>query len=180
MGRHCEMDVIKAIQERREITNFSSKAISDRDLEDILDAGYLAPAGNNLLSREFILVKNRETLDQLEKTTPFMPWLKEAQAAIVVTGRPDISKYWIQDASIASGFIWLRATDLGIGVGFGAVYHSQDEQESEKRESWVRETLALPEDRNVLAILGLGYPDEKVKPKKHLPREDVVFYETLK
>lgn len=70
-------------------------------LEKLLDAGYYSPSGNNLPSREFIVVTKRNKLDQLAKTTSFMPRLKEAQSAVVVTGRPDASKYWLQDASIA-------------------------------------------------------------------------------
>ncbi len=173
------MNVFEAIQQRREITRFQNKAIEPNILEQLLDAGYLAPAGNNLPSREFILVTDRSMLMHLEQTTPFMPWLKEANAAIVVTGRPDISKYWVQDASIACAFIWLAATECGIGTGFGAVYHAHDPEESERREEYVRHALNIPADRRVLAILGFGYAAEEPKPKKHLPREEIVFYETF-
>jgi nitroreductase len=171
------MDVIHAIKERREITSFNNSPIPDKILEEIVESGYLAPTGNNLPSREFILVTDQGVLEQLEKTTPYMTWLKEAQGAIIITGRPSVSKYWIQDASIASGFIWLRATDLGIGVGFGAVYHHEDQNESTKRETWVREALQLPDDRRVLAILGLGYPKDKPKLKSLPQREEIIHYE---
>ncbi len=63
-----------------------------------MNSAYLAPAGNNLPSREFIAITNQEMLQHLTHATPFVPWLAEATAAIVITGRPDISKYWLQDA----------------------------------------------------------------------------------
>lgn len=174
------MDVIKAIKGRREITSFKDTKISKETYEEILEAGYYAPTGNNLPSREFILVTNREKLDQLTKTTPFMPWLKEASGAIVVTGCPDVSKYWIQDASISTGFMWLRATELGIGVGFGAVYHHEDAVESAKREEWVRNALHIPKDRRIVAILGLGYANHSPEDKTLPPREKIVYYENFK
>lgn len=170
------MNVFEAIEKRREITHFKNQAIDQETLERLLNAGYLAPSGNNLPSREFILVTDSAKLVELEQTTPFMPWLKEAAAAIVVTGRPDVSKYWVQDASIACAYIWLAATECGIGSGFGAVYHAQDEEESERRESHVRNAVQIPSDRRVLAILGLGYSSQEPKPKKHLPREEIVYY----
>jgi len=170
------MEVSKAIKERREITSFKNNTIAKELLEEVLEAGYYAPTGNNLPSREFILVTDRKVLDQLEQTTPFMKWLKDAPAAIVITGRPTISKYWIQDASISSGFIWLKATDLGLGIGFGAVYHHEDQEESIRRESWVKGTLDINKDRRVIAILGIGYPNEKPKPKTLPNREDIIFY----
>ncbi|WP_077210809.1 nitroreductase family protein [Bacillus dakarensis] len=174
------MSVLEIIRSRREITSFENKKIPGELLENIVDAAYYSPSGNNLNSREFILVQNRSTLDYLEKTTPYMKWLSTAQAAVVVTGRPDISKYWLQDASIACGYVWLTATDLGLGVGFGAVYHSEDQEESENREKHVRKELGLPDDRRVVAILGLGYPAEKPKEKKLLKRNETIFFEKFR
>lgn len=174
------MHVLTAIHTRREITSFQDKPIPNEILESILEAGYLAPTGNNLPSRELILVTNRGMLDTLEKTTPYMEWLKEASAAIVITGRPDVSKYWIQDGSITSSFMWLRATELEVGVGFGAVYNFEDETESSKREVWVRNSLRIPNDRRVLAILGIGYPENKPKEKKLPSKEEIIYYESFK
>lgn len=173
------MDVKKAIKERREITSFKDTKISMDTYEEILEAGYYAPTGNNLPSREFILVTKRDKLDELTKTTPFMPWLQEAAGAIVVTGCPSVSKYWIQDSSISTGFMWLRATELGIGVGFGAVYHHEDAEESAKREKWVRDVLNIPSDRRIIAILGLGYANHSPKTKTLPPRDKIVYYENL-
>ena len=108
-----------------------------------------------------------------------MKWMKTAPSAIVVTGRPLISKYWLQDASIACAFIWLTATEFGLGLGFGAVYHSEDEEESFRREAYVRKLLNIPDDRRIVAILGLGYPDEQPKQKKTHEREQLIFYENF-
>lgn len=174
------MDVIQAIQVRREITSFKDKPVPNELLESILDAGYLAPSGNNLPSRELVLVTNKERLDTLEKTTPYMEWLKESSAAIVITGRPDVSKYWIQDGSISSAFMWLRATELEVGVGFGAVFNFEDSKDSAEREQWVRNVLNIPEDRRILAILGIGYAEIKPKAKNLPPREEIIHYETIK
>ncbi|BAQ08772.1 nitroreductase family protein [Sporosarcina sp. FSL W7-1349] len=173
------MLVSEAIRQRREITKYQAKEIPNNVLEEIIESAYLSPTGNNLPSREFIVVQKREMLDHLAKTTPFVPWLTETTAAIVITGRPDVSKYWLQDASIACGFIWLSAVEQGLGAAFGAVYHSEDELESERRESHVRDALHLPGDRRVVAIIGLGYPAEIPAPKKHVAKEAIVFYENF-
>ncbi len=171
------MNIFEAIQKRREITHYQQKAIPTEDLEQIVNAAYLAPAGNNLPSREFILVTKRESLQCLSQATPFVPWLAAAQAAIIITGRPDISKYWLQDSSIASGFIWLSAVELGIGAAFGAIYHSEDQEESERRENYVREHLQIPTDRRIVAIIGLGYPEKEPPAKTLLPRESIIHYD---
>lgn len=174
-----KMTVLDLIRSRREITSFREKLIPKEVLNQVVDAAYYAPSGNNLLSREFIVVQKRDRLNHLEKTTPYMKWLKTAQAAIVVTGRQDASKYWLQDASIACAFIWLAAEEQGLGLGFGAVYHSEDEVESKVREDHVRNALNIPENRRIVAILGLGYPNEKPKEKKFLNKDETIFDETF-
>jgi len=171
------MDVFQAIQERREITKYLNKPIPNEVLRKIEDAGLYAPSGNNLPSKRLIVVENRDSLDQLAETTPYMKWLTEAQAAIAIIGIPAESKYWLQDASIASAFIWLQAVEEGLGAAFGAVYHAENEQESIQRESHVREILHLPKEDRVIAVLGLGYPAEIPEAKKHIPKEDIVYYE---
>ncbi|MDP4084121.1 MAG: nitroreductase family protein [Bacillota bacterium] len=173
------MDILEAIQLRREITSFKDEQIQMEKLEKIIDAAYLAPAGNNLPSREFILVTNKKMLTHLGNATPYVTWLKESAAAIVITGRPDVSKYWLQDASIASAFIWLEIVELGLGAAFGAVYHSENKEESKKRENFVREALSIPEDRRIVAILGFGYPNDEPKSKKLLPRDEIIHYDTF-
>ncbi len=171
------MDVFQAIQERREITKYLNKPVSEEVLEKIADAGFYAPTGNNLPSKRLIVVKSRDSLDQLSETTPYMKWLKEAQAGIAIIGIPSESKYWLQDASIAAAFIWLQAVEEGLGAAFGAVYNAEDEQESIQRENHVREILHLPENYRVIAVVGLGYPAEIPEPKKHIRREDIVYDE---
>ncbi|MFP3490801.1 nitroreductase family protein, partial [Staphylococcus sp. SIMBA_130] len=79
-----------------EITAYVNRCIPNEVLEKVVDAGYYAPSGNNLPSKSLIVVRNRSTLDSRAATTPYMKWLKEAQAAIVVTGKPQTSKYWLQ------------------------------------------------------------------------------------
>jgi nitroreductase len=171
------MNVFDAIQKRREITQFQEKKVPKEELDQLLDAGYLAPSGNNLPSKELLLVTNEEMLNHLSQTTPYVQWVANSAAAIVVLGRPEVSKYWLQDTSIACGFIWLEAVELGIGAAFGAVYNAEEAAESKLRENYVRKALCVPEDRRVVALLGVGYPEKQPHAKKLLSRETIVHYE---
>jgi hypothetical protein len=66
--------------------------------------------------------------------------------------------------------------DAGLGCAFGAVFNATDEVESEQREMYVRDALNIPNDRRVMAILGLGYGKEKPK-KKDLPnKKEIIHY----
>ncbi|WP_058306580.1 nitroreductase family protein [Gracilibacillus massiliensis] len=173
------MDVLEAIKNRREITKYQDRIIEKDVLESVVDATYFAPTGNNLPSKDIIVVTEKEKLVALKDTTPFMPWIVDAKAAVVITGRPDISKYWLQDSSIASGYCWLEAVNQGLCGAFGAIYHAEDAEESERREGHARDVLNIPNDRRVVAIIGLGYPAETKPPKKHIPKEEIVHYQSF-
>ncbi|WP_018131622.1 nitroreductase family protein [Effusibacillus pohliae] len=171
------MDVLSAIEKRREITHFKPDPIPSELLDKLMRAAYLAPSGNNLPSREFILVTDRKTLRTLAATTPYMKWLEQSAAAVVIVSDPQLSKYWLQDASIAGGFLWLTAVSLGLGAAWGAVYHSEDPQESERRECYARSQLSIPDHLRVVAIIGLGWPAAEPGPKQMYPLERVVHRE---
>jgi nitroreductase len=174
------MDVLSIIERRREITRFKADPIPDQLLEKLARALYLSPSGNNLPSREFILVTDRQMLLLLSPTTPYMKWLEHAAAGVVIIGNDQLSKYWLQDASLAGGYLWLTATSLGLGAAWGAVYHSEDKEESSKRENFVRDFMQIPDNLRVVAIIGLGYPDVEPEPKQLYPLEAVFHREVYK
>lgn len=171
------MDVLAAIEKRREITSFKEQAIPPATMEQLVHALYLAPSGNNLPSREFIAVTDRALLNELSQTTPYMKWLQQAAAGFVITGNAELSKYWLQDATIAASYLWLAATSLGLGAAWGAVYHSEDSEESQRRESYARQQLNIPAHLHVVAVIGVGYPAVEPPPKQLYPLEQVYHRE---
>ena len=171
------MDVLTAINKRREITRFKDTPLPEELLEKLTEALYLSPTGNNLPSREFVLLTNKDTLTQLSTATPYVKWLEQATAAVVIIGNPDVSKYWLQDASIAGGYLWLASVSSDLGAAWGAIYHSEDHEESTKRERYVRHLLDIPEHLRVVAIIGLGYPDIEPVPKEMYPLDSVLHLE---
>jgi nitroreductase len=173
------MDVLEAIETRREITAFRPDPIPGGVMERLKRALYLAPAGNNLPSREFIVVTDRATLDGLAETTPYMAWLRQAAAGVAIVANPKVSKYWLQDASIAGAFLWLAATADGLGAAWGAVYHSEDAGESARRETHVRNLLGVPDEYRVVAVIGLGYPAARPPAKDMHPPERVLHRESF-
>lgn len=56
------MDVLEAIKKRREITKFEDRSIEKEVLEKVIDATYYAPSGNNLPSKDIIVIKIRKSL----------------------------------------------------------------------------------------------------------------------
>lgn len=173
------MDVHIAIRTRREITEYEPTPLRKEDLRQVVEAGYLSVTGNNLPSRELIVVEETAALKRLSHATPFMPWLNAAPAAVVVVGNPKESKYWLQDATIATSNMWLVATELNVGAAWGALHHSEDAEECARREQWVRDVLDIPASMRPVSILGLGYPAVHPDPKELPPVNQIVHREVF-
>lgn len=163
------MKVTEAIRQRRSIKAFQERAIPADVLRQIVDAAYLAPTGGNNPSREFLVVTDREQLNNLSGAHSHCKFLAGAVAAIALLGKPAQSRYWVEDCGVAGAHVWLSAVSLGLGAAWAAMYQSDNEQESVRREQYCRDVLGIPGTLRVVGVLALGYPVAIPDPK---PRPD--------
>jgi len=151
-----------AILSRRSIRKYTTKPVSDCVIRDILEAAMCAPSAGNERPWEFIVVRDRQTLEELMKVHPHAQMLKEAALAIVVCGdtkKEVYSGFWVQDCAAATENILLAATAKGLGSVWLGIYPMQD------RVKGVKKVLGIPENVVPLALVPLGYPAEKKKPE---------------
>ncbi len=57
---------LEIISKRRSIRKYKKEQISDEKLSLIVEAGRLAPSGGNNQTSHFIVIQNRETLEELK------------------------------------------------------------------------------------------------------------------
>ncbi len=123
------MDVIKAIEDRRSIRNYEDKEISDDLIREVIDAARLAPSGNNTQPSTYYAIKDSEIKSRLKENNVFaQDFVYTAPVIIVccadptkytkhVEGRDSTNEMRaIRDLSIASSYLVLRATELGLGT----------------------------------------------------------------
>jgi nitroreductase len=149
------MDVIEAIRKRRSIRQFTADPISREDLETIVDAGRLAPTGNNRQPWDFVVVTDRIMLEQFAMAEP---WIPQASAAILVVMNPE-SRWWIEDGSAAIENILLACTALGYASCWveGDVLPHED---------YFKTLLGIPSAKRLLAVLPIGVAAETPSPEK--------------
>ena len=156
------METWDAIRARRNVRQFTDEPLAPEHLERILEAGRRAPSAKNLQPWDFILVTDREMLQELSTLWVGAGHIAGAAAAIVVVleesdeeRRRLTNRY---DEGQATMAMLLAATDLGIGAGHSSV-GDQDR---------ARELLGIPADRFASHMLDLGYPaDGPVKPLRN-------------
>ena len=153
---------------------YTSQLVSEADLNRIAEAGWRAPSAKNRQAWDFVIVTDKEHLQELSTVWRGAGHIAGAAAAIalVIPEPPDerrrvTDQYDVGQATMA---IMLAATDLGIGTGHSSV----GEQDK------ARAILGVPEGYEVAYLLGVGYPaDRPLKPIRkpnRRPFDEVVHH----
>lgn len=158
LGRSRQVDVMEAIFTRRSIRKYTSEPVTDHELEQLLRAAMHAPSAGNERPWEFIVIRDRETLNEITGIHKYAQMLKQAQVAVVVCGDLERQKYegfWVQDCSAATQNILLAATALGLGAVWLGVHPVVERVED------LRKLLNIPKHVVPLSIVSLGRPAEE-------------------
>jgi nitroreductase len=172
------MDVKKAIKERRSIRKYEDREIPDNLVRDVIDAARLAPSGNNTQPSTYYVIKDEETKAKLRANEVFTQnFVYDSPTIIVCCTNPQVYKKhvegWdsrneiraIRDLSIASAFLVLRATELGLGTCYVGWL----------KEDKIKNILEIPEDNIVPYVITIGFPDEQPKPKTRKSIDEVLL-----
>ena len=171
------MDVMEAIKKRRSIRIFKSTPVDQNALDNILEAGRLAPSWANTQTWEFIVVRDKVLIEKVTGTyvekNPATKCSLAASALIVACAKTGISgcyggkevtaihNWYMFDLGIAVQTLCLKAHELGLGT---VVVGLMDHEACEK-------ILAVPEGRKVVAVIPIGRP--AVPPREGPPRKSI-------
>ena len=159
------MDALEAIRKRRSVREYTGDPIPREDLEKIVDAGRLAATGNNKQPWDFIVVTEREMIDNLKVASK---WMDKAGAIIAVVLDPS-SRWWLEDGSAAVENMLIASTALGYGSCWLEGYTLPREEE-------FKELLGVPKEKRLLTLVPIGVPTEwPTRDKK--PLEEVIHWE---
>ena len=169
------MEFFEVVQGRQSIRKFNDRPIESDKLTRILEAANRAPSAGNLQAYRIFVVRKRSLREALARSAGNQPCVTEAPVVLVVCVDPARSAaVWgtkgeqllcIQDATVASAYIQLAATALGLGsVWLGAVIESEA----------IKETLGLTEDLWPIVVIPLGYAAERPPRKLRRPLRDLV------
>ncbi|MBR7157248.1 MAG: nitroreductase family protein [Bacteroidales bacterium] len=150
---------IDNIFERKSVRSFEDKRVSKDTLELLVKAGMAAPSAMNRQPWQFFVSTDKVKMDSLNARLPYAKMLKEAAAAIVVLGNPEISKLWMYDCSACTQNVLLAAESLGLGAVWTAAFPYDD------RVNAIKEVYAIPDPWLPLALIPVGYPKGDYQPK---------------
>jgi nitroreductase len=173
-------EIIDIILSRRSVRQFTSEAVDDETLTFLLKAAMSAPTACNSQPWEFVVVTQKEVLDQIRAKLLFARY--NAPAAIVVCGNVSIANnsaardHWVQDCSAATENILIAAAGMGLGAVWIGVYPYPSKIKP------LSEVLGIPDNATPLSMVYVGHPAETKGPRTQYDEHRVYwqYYEPRK
>ncbi len=169
------MKFIELAEKRCSIRGYKPDPVPEELLNEILQAGRLAPTAKNLQPFHFIVVRSEPLLDALAVAYP-APFFREAPVVIVICvesskgwtrERYDGKNYCEVDAAIAIDHMTLAAADNGLGTCWIGAFDP----------SKVSAVIGLPNDIEPLALLPIGFPNMEGREKIRKALDELVRYD---
>jgi nitroreductase len=150
------LEAIEAIFSRRSIRKYDTeKQVSDKEMDILIRAGMQAPSAMNIQPWHFVVIKERNIIDQIPAFHTDASMLKYASLVIAVCGNIGESPYfWDQDCSAATENILLAAHALGLGAVWLGTYPIED------RINGTKKLLDIPDDIMPFSLISIGRPLE--------------------
>lgn len=162
------MDALSAIAARHSTREFADTPIPKPILEQIIDAGRLAPTARNEQPWEFVAVTDRAMLQRIGNATDHGRFIASAAACIVVLCKQ--TKYYLEDGCAATENILIAAAALGVQSCWVA---------GDKKPycTTIAEMLGIPAEYKIVSLLPLGYESAPAHPKARRPLAQVLHWE---
>jgi len=159
-------ELIEFLLTRRSIRKYRKDPVPVDLLLKLVDVARFAPSARNSQPWEFILVTDQDVKQRLVSIYPWRQPLSEAPAGIVVLCDESVSpQFFVCDCANAVMYLMLAAHAYGLGtvwIGVG---------EREKRR--VQDIVGAPQHKVPIAIVAVGWPDEKPLPRPRKPVNEI-------
>ncbi|MCQ2534117.1 MAG: nitroreductase family protein [Clostridia bacterium] len=153
------MEFKNVIKERYSCKSFSDKKVEEAKINNILEAGRLAPTAKNLQEQKIYVIQSEENLAKIDKATPCR---YNAPVVIVVAyDKNDVFSYpggkkdsGAEDATIVATQMMLSCTDEGLDSCWLNFFNPDE----------LKKDLGLLDNEEILMLLDVGYKSEGAGP----------------
>lgn len=168
---------MNSIFKRKSIRQFKDKKIEEEKIKNILKAGMQAPSAHNTQPWEFIVVKNKDSIEKIANMSPYAKPALNGNTIIITVCNMKIIKEkktqnWIQqDMSACTENILLEAVEQELGAVWLGTYPEED------RVAILKEEFNIPNNCIPFSVIVLGYPKEDYISEDRFD-ENKIQYET--
>jgi nitroreductase len=128
-----------------------------------------APNRLNHQPWHFVVIQDKSRQKQFADFLRIHSYLEDAAAVIVACAMPKASTTWTMDVSAAVENMMIGASALGLGTAWVG---APDTVTWSMFEEFVRDSLRIPIDVRVVALVAVGYPAKEQTPHTKEERYD--------
>jgi len=149
---------------RRSIRRFKPGEVSEETVRTLLEVAMAAPSAAGCDPWRFVVIRKRETLNQIAEILPYGKMMAQAAVGIVVCGDIEAAhdhqlSYLLQDCSAAIENLLLAVHTLGLGACWLGVHPRENRMQS------ISQLLNLPTSVVPVSAIAIGYPGEVKEPR---------------
>ena len=160
------MDVFKCVSTLSSIRSYIRKEVPEEVIMEVLEAGRLAPSAHNDQPWQFILIRDKATLNDMTNYCISGSFISQVDFAVVVITDPT-SKWHEIDSTRAVQNMALTAWSNNLGTCWIGRLEKKG----------LMGYLKIPEHLNILTVLPFGYFDEGLLNSKKFRKDpDQVFH----
>ena len=155
------MDVTEAIQKRRAYRSLAPVEITQVLVEDLAHHASLSASCFNNQPWRFVFVWDKDMLELMKPVfSKGNEWCYSDSMIVAVCSKKEDDclihdrEYYLFDTGMATAFLILRATELGLVAHPIAGYSPRK----------TREVLGIPEEYQVITLVNVGKKDDKLNP----------------
>ena len=168
------MTVMEAIQARWSVRSYQNRPVEPEKLEQILEAGRLAPTASNEQKWKHICVTDPELIQQMVSACKNVSWVGTAPAILVTCAQGSRTMICGQsartvDCTIGMAYMTLEAVEQGLGFCWLGWFYPEK----------VRQVLNIPEEYMVVAVATIGYPALQGHRLFKKPADEVIVYNKM-
>ncbi len=168
-----ENSTLQHILNRRSVRKYLDRKVSKELVTQLLQAAMNAPSAWNQQCWHFIVIENKEKMDELSEIHGGYHTLKNAPIAILVCAEPGTAKlecFVDQDCAAATENILIAAASFGLGAVWMGV-----NQTSEMDSDVIRRVLSIPAEIKPFSFVALGYPTEPSTPQNKYDEKKIHY-----
>jgi len=173
------MEFFETLRKRYSARCYQPRAVSEADLQRILQAANDAPSAGNLQAYDIVVVRDAVRRRQLAKAALDQDFIAQAPVALVFLANPYYNRhrygergarlYALQDATIACAHAQLAATALGLATCWVGAYDDEA----------VERIVGASSPMQPVAILPIGYAADAPVQRSRRRLDELAHDETL-
>lgn len=157
------MDLTQVIKQRRSVRAYEHQALTEQQINLIMEAGQRAATSRGKEARRFVLVTDLMLKQRMQQEAKMQEFVADAAMLVVGVATVKESTGSVYDVVISLAQMEMMAVSLGLGTCWLGVYDK----------AVVEELLGVPEDAKIASILAIGCPAGEGEQRAKQPLEQL-------